>query len=391
MQTHKYQISISTSLGITSSFDFNSYDDFILYIKKEGMSKFSLINLTSFDDTPTLYKSGLSITELTNEYFMWLNGSSKEEARTLRIDLRNEKSKVTEFDYAVFDCIRKSIYRFRKHPLLFFTESDIHAYFLSDLKQNNSEYFIHSKKHISLIHLEYPTNFRYRRNDLINGNSTESSKLIEETSIRKDHGDRGNFDVAILNPEFIDAICKWYPKDEYIAHAINKDKNRVLLRLDNINYNHKVGDAKLTNYFQREIKYAIEFKYIHQFNAINKNMLEEVVKDNEKLRLGLLHSNYYLRPINLVFCSTFAKVRSDKEEPIILRIKNYINNGYTTQVIKDKTIFIRAGILNIFIESYFNDAGKTTENPFAFCKNPQQWAIELCDKMNIKLITEYTM
>jgi hypothetical protein len=396
MTSKKYRISITEGTGKGSTsyspIDVDNLSEFIKFLKEHGVKQFSLKYHSIIDDIPDFHERGLSINDFKQEHFDWLVEGTKHETRHFQIDYIDNKSKLTDFDLIVFDSIRKSINRFRERPLYFFTESDIHSFLQSDLMQNNSKLFIHSDKNISLVHLEYPTNFRYQKDKLIEGyDRLAPDPLDHETSIRSNHGDRGNFDLVILNPEFIERITQFYSKDnEYIAHIINKDKNRSVERINNHDYNCSIADGQSASRFHREIKYAIEVKYIHRFNATNKNMLEEIVKDNEKLRLALWHSNKFLRPINLIFCSTLSKERSDKKEPIIERIKNYITNGKTSDVIKDRHIFIREGILNILIESYFDDAGdKKTDKPIAFCYKPQQWALDLCEILKIEINETY--
>ena len=307
-------------------------------------------------------------------------------SKHLKIDSIDNYNKLTDFDLAVFDSFRKSINRFRERPLLYFTESDIHSFLQSDLIQSNIKLFIHEKRKISLVHLEYPTNFRYKKQMLLKGYPRYLPEN-SETNIDSKTGDRGNFDLTILNPGFIDMIFKcFHNEDIAIEHIINKDVTRACERLNNANYNTTINDGILAKkQFNREIKYAVEVKFIHRFNARNINMLKEIVKDNEKLRLAYLHSNHFIRPINLIFCSSVSKSRSDKQDPVIKRIKDYIIKGKTFEFNKVRPKFIPEGVVNIFIESYFSEKKKTTLKPIVSCKKPKQWVKDFCDILNIDL------
>jgi hypothetical protein len=76
---------------------------------------------------------------------------------------------------AVFDGIRKTINRFRENPFLYFTEADIHSSLSKDIMEGHSDIFIMGKDlkeresirvPVSLIHHEYPTNFRFESEKL---------------------------------------------------------------------------------------------------------------------------------------------------------------------------------------------------------------------------------
>ncbi len=64
--------------------------------------------------------------------------------------------------------------------------------------------------------------------------------------------------------------------------------------------------------YKREVQYAIEVKFIHPFNARNINMLEEVITDNEKLRLATEHSDGFVKAINLNEKQLFGSVAHRK-------------------------------------------------------------------------------
>jgi len=262
--------------------------------------------------------------------------------------------RIKAINNAVFDGIRKTINRFREQPFLYFTESDIHASLSKDIMDGSSDILILGntaverksiKTPVSLVHHEFPTNFRYEKKKLKDGYDDENLNL---TAISSAHGDRGNYDLAVLNPVFIEKLFESHKKEgliEILKHIINKDLNRAINRIPD-----------------EELIYAIEVKFVHMFNDRNINMLEEVKSDNEKLRLAL-HHKHCTKAINLFFCSSAEKERRDIQQPVIRQIKEYIESFYNQDII------------NIFIESFIDldSSVKKTTKP-KFSKNQQGWS-----------------
>ena len=260
---------------------------------------------------------------------------------------------------AVFNGIRKTINRFREQPFLYFTEADIHASLSKDIMDGHSNLFIIGKQlknrsnvkvPVSLIHHEYPTNFRYESLRLKLAGYGEDE--MELTKIDSLHGDRGNFDLVVLNPAFIEDLFAQHQGNlmDALKHIINKDK--------------KLTESRKTN--SEEILFAIEVKFIHPFNAGNKQMETEVKKDNNKLHVALRSSGNFIMPINLVFCSS-DYIQSNKNS-IIENIKDYL---------KTQT---HDGVCSIFIESYFSSNIKKTIQPIFTFKPVSQnnnWAMDL--------------
>lgn len=119
---------------------------------------------------------------------------------------------LSELELKVFEGIRKTINRFREKPFHYFTEADIHSSLSNDIMTGASDIFtIRPKgnlKHISvsMIHQEYPTNFRYKKNMLLKGYSGDdlqktATGFLGERNVT--YGERGNFDLVILNRQFL--------------------------------------------------------------------------------------------------------------------------------------------------------------------------------------------
>lgn len=301
---------------------------------------------------------------------------------------------------ALIDGIRKTIFRFRTRPLNYFTESDIHSSLMKDVLDGNSDLLlqnldkIHSQ--ISLIHNEYPTNFRYKKSDLMDyskqSNRTNWSNLVEKTNLFKEIGDRGNYDLSLLNSEFVKRIHKSpivigkktknnpvFPEMEIVKHIINKDIEYPLARY-----------KKDEEGFRSELSYAVEVKFIHPFNARNSNMLSEVIKDNSKLKLAKSHTNNSLKAINLVFCSSQAKKRNNKTDPVIDKVENYVSKR-TIKNYENEQFVIPNGIINVFITSFFDGETKNTPKPIiSLNKNASDNDQELAKELAKELHTELT-
>jgi hypothetical protein len=174
---------------------------------------------------------------------------------------------------AVWDTVRKTLNKFRENPYYFFTESDIHSYFYHCLYSANYEVERDGRR-IYLIHREYPTNFRYSKAALVLPTYNEPYPL----STRE--GDRGNFDIAVINPDFVTSAPS-------IENIVNKNVRLVQERVE----------TDLTS-VRRELLFAIEFKYVIR-NSIS--FVTEVLQDNKKLLFAKQWGAG--EAINLVFCN----------------------------------------------------------------------------------------
>jgi len=222
---------------------------------------------------------------------------------------------IDKINIKVWEAINQTINKFRENPYYFFTESDIHSYFYHALYSSYNEESTEDIKRIYCVHREYPTNFRYRKQDLLNDTISEPNKLDGIL------GSRGHYDIAVLNPEFIKTINS--ERD-----IINKDIKLVIQR-----------EKSNKNFNIKELLFAIEFKYI--INNSEK-FVKEVKMDNKKL-LFAINKGGAAKAINLVFCN----VNSTKYiEPVITEVQN-----------ADKKI------LSIFIHSYYKEGKKCTPSP----------------------------
>lgn len=272
-------------------------------------------------------------------------------------------------DEIVANSLKTSINRFRERPLLFFTEADIQTYLHKDLITGNTQHMTIDEGRISLIHREYPTNFRYEKSRLLEGYSDE--ELVKTDLTNQSIKSRGHFDLVVLNPEFLAKMAKRYDvKNEMIAEIINKNVNRAIGRFK----------KDIDGEHNKEILYAIEIKYLHMFNCNNASMLDQIQMDNEKLSIALRRTDSFIKPINIVFSSS----NSPND------VKLYMTHGELVRHSTKTVHRINSGILNIYVEAYHDDANKKYTNKkagglIAYCKEPQSWAVALCKSLDIKL------
>jgi hypothetical protein len=271
-------------------------------------------------------------------------------------------------DSVLANSLKTTINRFREKPLLYFTEADIQSYLHRDLITGNTPQVTIKEGRISLIHREYPTNFRCSGKKLLTGYSDE--ELAETNLANKSVRSRGHYDLVILNPEFLETILGMHGSIKVsIEHIINKDVDKVIDRHGYPNYKP-----------QEEVLYAVEMKYLHMFNCNHEKMLKEIQKDNEKLSIAQRVTNGFIKPINMVFCSS--------EAPEYM--KEYMTQGKVIHPGSGDVYRIKEGILNIFVESYFDEQDKKQTDRrngafTAYCSNPRQWAVDLCRDLNVTL------
>jgi len=219
---------------------------------------------------------------------------------------------VSRIEEIVNKGIKKTINKFRENPLYFFTESDLHSYFYHSIYSTKLE-VVRNNKRIFLIHREYPTNFRYYKRDLVEDDFLEPYPLDAKI------GDRGHYDMVIINPEF----AKNYSDNIYdIKHIINKDVSLLEQRVKN-----DIESVK------KELVYAIEFKYVINNSKV---FIDEVKADNKKLlfstRWGAVHA------VNLVFCN--------------------IKDSKNIETVREEVKKAPKQIDAFFVQSWYGDDGK---------------------------------
>jgi len=255
------------------------------------------ISSKGHNNYPAMWKQIINAIEDCIKYKYKSSKNMQEVKMTEKIDKINE---------AVWKAINKTINKFREHPYYFFTESDIHSYFYYALYSTHHEESTDDKERIYCVHREYPTNFRYKKSELLN----EGFKKPYDLSWQE--GDRGHYDIAILNPKFIKNANS---KEDIVNKSVKLLKIRIK---DNKDF--------------KELLFAIEFKYVINNS---KKFVDEVKMDNKKLFFAKKYGSS-IEAVNLVFCNVDFKYKSD--------LINVIKNA------NDK-------ILSIFIQSYNNKGG----------------------------------
>ena len=90
------------------------------------------------------------------------------------------ENKINKIESKVWEAINSTINKFREHPYYFFTESDIISYFYYRLYTTNHEQTTRDEKRIYLVHREYPTNFKYDMDKLLNEDFISLILLIQK-------------------------------------------------------------------------------------------------------------------------------------------------------------------------------------------------------------------
>ena len=104
-------------------------------------------------------------------------------------------------------------------------------------------------------------------------------------------GRRGNYDLAVLNPKFIEEFD--------IKNVVNKDVRDLEIR------------SKNKEKFRSELITAIELKYVINNN---KRFIDEIEKDIEKLSIALKYQSF--EAYNLVFCNHEYQYMGELKETV---------------------------------------------------------------------------
>ena len=256
-------------------------------------------------------------------------------------------------DEAVSHGIRKTIANFQKNPFYYFTEHDIHVSLVRDILDGNSDIFYlqltNTNVQVSMVHLEYPTNFKYSRAEALNEGKSRINKANER---------RGNFDLAVLNGHNFRDIVKKNKTTliDFLKCIISKDVAK------NVNMysvlDHPVGEL---------IDYAIEVKFFH-FNNASQEMFEQVKIDNYKLMRSIKEATH-IKPVNLVFCYYWSDGK--KNQRWENRIECFRKNILAGRIGIDskKLSEIPEKVINILIEVKINQKAKIEDTKISYYYN----------------------
>ena len=278
-------------------------------------------------------------------------------------------------DEAVFEGIRKTINRFRERPYEFFTEADLHSSLVKDIQSGSSNALLRELEEspritISLLHQEYPTNFRYNKQQLVPNKMPtvpvtwqmpNINTLAAHLRSNQNIGSRGHYDITVIHPEFVNETL-WNPKDII-------DKLEVLINKD-------IATSQGRDY-KCDLYYVIEVKFFHLFNIANSNMIEEVMADTAKL---MLTQKFYdpkvVRPIQIIFCASDDK-SAKKSNPSG-------QSGLSSQMVAHfSNTGNKCGILQIFVEAFIDKGSnkKAKAKKIIHSNNYPQWAKPMIDKL----------
>ena len=283
-------------------------------------------------------------------------------------NITDETKNKINTDEAVTYGIRKTIFRFREYPFYYFTESDIHASMVKDIVEGNSEKFYlpirDTNLKLSLVHLEYPTNFKFSRAEALNEGNVETPDRIKQ---------RGNFDLVVLKESMFSQIVDDTVKINMENNGItNKELLLISLLRSIISKDIDQNESYHNNLklpIGELIDYAIEVKFFH-FNNATQDMFEQVKIDNFKLEQSICEGAK-INPVNLIFCYYWNdkkarndnKGSNDKWEKKIKAFRNNLLNG-NIGIDNASLTPIPEKVLNIFIVVNVNqNAFKETPRP----------------------------
>lgn len=208
----------------------------------------------------------------------------------------------------IWDSVRSCVMKFREQPDYFFTESDIISYLYHKIYTTKLEKTTKNGKKIYLVHREYPTNFRYVKKDMLS--------LEEPLPLNQKMGNRGHYDMVVLNPSYIENKKVSY--EDIVNKNVRDLENRTLINEYSM---------------QDELLFALEFKYII---ANSKSYINGIKEDIRKLQYS--HNRGVVEAINLVFCNT--------------------NDNKTVTEVKDIIASTNGFIYTAFIQAYFHNGQK---------------------------------
>lgn len=185
---------------------------------------------------------------------------------------------VLQFEQAIKGLVR----RFRNHPYVFYTETDMHCYLYHRLYRGgliNGLYTTADGHDTILLHKEYPTVVTYRR---------RKDGTLEES---KEGRRRGAFDISIWDPLYVST--RKHRKQKVLCAAelaLNECGPRSL---------HTINDATKLAGPGNEIKYGYLLFFVRDDPSYerNKKVVWENLKDAAKhVRVVFAHVNGNEKP-----------------------------------------------------------------------------------------------
>lgn len=165
-------------------------------------------------------------------------------------EMPEEKELVIQFEQA----IKSLVQRFRNHPYAFYTESDMHCYLYHRLYSGgtfNGLFRTVEGYDTILLHKEFPTVARYRRQD--------DKTLKNDPEARR----RGAFDISIWNPLSVGSST--HRRQSVLCAA------ELALNECGTNNIHTVNDATKLSDPENEVKYGYLLFFVRDSTEYDKN------------------------------------------------------------------------------------------------------------------------
>ena len=188
------------------------------------------------------------------------------------------KDMIDQFEGA----IKSLVLRFRNHPYAFYTETDMHCYLYHRLYSRgifNGLYRTKEEHDTILLHKEYPTFARYRRQP--------DKTLKNDPTARR----RGHFDICIWDPKNVE---KYPHREQKILFAAELALNEC-----GANSVHTTNDLTKLADPDNEVKYAYLLFFVRddmRFKIYEDKILNELKEASLKIRVVYVNANDNIKP-----------------------------------------------------------------------------------------------
>jgi hypothetical protein len=177
--------------------------------------------------------------------------------------------------------IKSLVERFRDHPYIFYTESDMHCYLYYKLYSGlfTDLYKTKDGHDTNLLHKEYSTVARYHRQ--------QDKTLKNDPTGRR----RGHFDISIWDPVYING--NYHRKQKVLCAA------ELALNECSASSVHTINDATKLADHDNEVRYGYLLFFVRDDSSYEKNeakIWEELSDAARRVRVVFAHVNGNQKP-----------------------------------------------------------------------------------------------
>jgi hypothetical protein len=192
-------------------------------------------------------------------------------------EIPTEAQLVAQFERAIRCLVR----RFRNHPYAFYTETDMHCYLWHRLYRPPFNLLFKTSEGFDtlLLHKEFPTKARYRRQD--------DKTLKNDLSARR----RGHFDVSIWDPKYVSS--RGHRKQQVLCAA------ELALNECGQNNVHTINDATKLADPQNELKHGSILYFVRDDPTFEDNcdyIWKQLNDAAQRVNVAFAHVDGELKP-----------------------------------------------------------------------------------------------